>query len=833
MNEVKSSLGNVKISQGTSFHSEGRASVRETESGVDEEKNQKKTAKFFDFIISFSLAAIFFGLPLFFTGLTLQGIAFDKQVFFYALILIGLVAWVSRGVIVGELKIRRTPLDIPIIAFWLIYLLTTIFSVDRWHSFWGFFGDPSRGFLSATAILVAYYLIFSNFTQKRFKMMLAASVVSAAIVSLWSLLAVLGVKFLPDKIFQLAPLSLVGSVSGLGVFLSFMLPISITALFQIQKSEKMKPVWKKIFTFGILASLLVYIVDILLLFAFIPWPALLIGLGLFLIFILSRVIRPSENWTWLPMVAFVAAFAILMIGNNRLARINLPVEVTPNYQMSWDVAWQSAKNNFILGSGPATYGYDFSLHHSKDFNLNALYNLRFYQGTGLFFEALPTVGALGTIALILLALSFISVVIYLLTKEKEKNKIYSLGYVTSALILLGASFTGRAEGAVVIMAGLFGALALALLLWESGSEEKNISLSLKASPKYALALAFIFIVVSAGVVFLYVFLGKILVADVYAGKKAVGNQATEEDINSGLGKAIQLYPQEGRYYSQASQNYMILANSEILKGEKERDLLKVQNNLNVSILLAKRGSELMKNDVLAVENLALIYENASLYVKDSLDLARATYEQAQKLEPHNPDYFIKLGQIKIAAASGKEEKERNPIIEEAKGFFNQAKDEKNNYAPAYYNLSLAEEALGGVDSSINDMGKAFSLDRSNINYAFNLARLYETRGKGDDDKIAEDLFKQILGVNDKEINTHFSLGLLYEKTGRKSEAVSEYKKVIDLLPASQQNEPAGGTEGSGSAKDKIEKMISNIGNGISNQTVNAPTEDQPVIQDQQ
>ncbi len=824
MNEIKSSMGNVRISHGTSFRTEERTSVsaRETEPEVKEGKNQKKTAKIFDFIISFSLAAIFFGLPLFFTGLTLQGIAFDKQVFFYALILLGLVAWVSKGVIVGELKIRRTPLDIPIIAFWLIYLLATIFSVDRWHSFWGFFGDPSRGFLSATALIVSYYLISSNFTQKRFKIILTVSIISAAIVSLWSLLAVLGIKFLPDKFLRLAPISLIGSVSGLGVFLSFMLPISITALFQIQKSEKMKQVWKKIFTFVILASLAVYIIDILFFFAFIPWPALLVGLGLFLIFILSQVVRPSESWTWLPMIAFVAALAILMIGNNRLAKINLPVEVTPNYRMSWDVAWQASKDNFVLGSGPATYGYDFSLYRSKDFNLNALYNLRFYQGTGLFFEALPTVGILGTIALILLTLSFISVVIYLLTREKEKNKIYSLGYVTSALILIGASFTGRAEGVIIIMLGLFGALALALLLWESGSEEKNISLSLKASPKYALALAFVFIVVSAGVVFLYVFLGKIWIADFYAGKKADGKQATKEEINSSLGKAIQFYPQEGRYYSQASQNYMILANNEILKGEKERDLLKVQNNLNTSILLAKRGSELMKNDVLAVENLALIYENAGLYVKDSLDLARATYEQAQILEPHNPDYFIKLGQIKIAAASGKEEKERTPIIEEAKNLFNQAIDEKNNYAPSYYNLALAEEALGSGDSSIDNMAKAFSLDRSNINYAFNLARLYQARGKGDDDKIAEDLFKQILGVNNKEINTHFSLGLLYEKMGRKDEAVSEYKKVLEFLP-----------EDSGEAKDKIGKMISNIENGISNQTKDASMENQPAAQDQQ
>ena len=101
--------------------------------------------------------------------------------------------------------------------------------------------------------------------------------------------------------------------------------------------------------------------------------------------------------------------------------------------------------------------------------------------------------------------------------------------------------------------------------------------------------------------------------------------------------------------------------------------------------------------------------------------------------------------------------------------------------------------------------KAVSIQRNNINYVFNLARLFQARGKSDDNKIAESLFKQILGVNDKEINTHFNLGLLYEKTNRKPEAIDEYNKVISLLP-----------DGSGTTKTQLEKMISNIRKGIEN-----------------
>ncbi len=103
------------------------------------------------------------------------------------------------------------------------------------------------------------------------------------------------------------------------------------------------------------------------------------------------------------------------------------------------------------------------------------------------------------------------------------------------------------------------------------------------------------------------------------------------------------------------------------------------------------------------------------------------------------------------------------------------------------------------------MGKAAMLDQNNITYLFNLGRLYQTRGGKEDNELAEKIFKKVLGVNDKEINTHFSLGLLYEKTQRKNEAISEYKAVLDLLPAE-----------SADVRERIEKMITNIESGVSN-----------------
>src|SRR3990172_1859580 len=393
---------------------------REGETKQSETKEEKSSliVGMLDKIMSLSIFMLFLGLPLFFTGLTFQGIAFEKQIYFYFWLLLALVVWAAKSVITGEMKIRRTPLDIPILAFWLVYLIATIFSINRWISLWGFFGDPSRGLMSVTALVVAYYILLSNFNKDILKWSVLAIVLSGSVLSVWTALGVLGIKFLPAKLMAISPLSLVGSMSGLGIFLGALLPILITVIFKVRTNADSKGISKNVLT-GILLTVSALDIFLLLtLYAFVPWIGVLVGMGFFLIFILAQIIRPAQNWTWLPMVAFVGVLIVLMIGVVNIARVNLPAEVSPAYRLSWDLAKGSLKDKALLGSGPATYGYNFSLYRPQEFNLNNFYNLRFYQGTGMIMEALPTIGILGTVFLALLALSFISVAIYLLASQK-------------------------------------------------------------------------------------------------------------------------------------------------------------------------------------------------------------------------------------------------------------------------------------------------------------------------------------------------------------------------------------------------------------------------------
>jgi len=815
-------------------HRSERAAVPErknaSESGSDstQKNEQKMFIRIIDKIIGLSIFMLFFGFPLFFTGMAQQGVIFEKQIYFYFWLLLGMVVWVTKSVVSGEMSIRRTPLDWPLLGFWLAVVASMIFSVDRWHSFWGGYTDPSLGLMSITAYIIAYYFLISNLNLKRLKLAMIAAVFSGAIVMLWTTLAIFGLKFLPESIISVSPLSLVGSVTGLGVLFSILIPVITVAILKVADSESLGKSSKKTLEGLMLFFLALDMFLILALYNYIAWLGLFIGVAIFLIFILAKIVRPKSTWVWLPMVVFVLVMVLRLTGNVPIAKIQLPLEVSLNYKTSTDIALGSLKHKFLVGSGPATYSYDFSLNRPQDFNLNALYSLRFSEGTGILFESVATTGIIGTIFLLILILTFIGSQLYLMYKDKEKNKLYSLGLASAAIIFLVDALTVRTDGGMLILGILFATLSLAASLAESGGESKSVSLSLKTSPKFALALAFVFMVVSAGVAFLFVYLGKVYAADIYA-KRAASVISTDPDQSlMDLGRSISLNPQEPAYYVQLGQYYMALANQEAMKDENSRDISKIQAYLNNSIAVTNQAKTMLPNNVGTVESLALIYENAGLYVPNSLSLAVDNYKRAQELEPHNPVYFLKLGQLSVATAGNeKDVDKRKKLVNDAKELFQKAVDEKQNYPDGYYQLALSHEALNELDQAIDNGVKASNLSPKNANYLLSLGRMYEERNKNDDLKSAEKIYQVIIGLDDKNVNGHFYLGLLYEKEKNRDGAKKEYGRVLELL-----NNNANGADNADTIS-KLKKMIDNVNSGIANTaeslglTQNTPSSEVP------
>ncbi len=772
------------------------------------------SARLFDWVITVSLVAIFAGVPLFFTSMTMQGILFDKVMYFYFWTLLALVSWAAKGAILGKLRFTRTPLDWPILAVLAVATISTVFSIDWWQSFWGSFGDPSRGLFAMLMMTVLYYIIVDHFSMTRFRWMFGGLLFSGSVVSIWTFLGLLNVPFLPQAIIAQSPLSLLGSFSSLAIFLSMMVPILVTGIFMLWSSDDAAQegrIWRTALSVVLGGALIVTMLNLLSLFNYVIWSAVVVGTFFLLMYVLAHVVRPAKSLIWLPMVVVVVVAGFLMIGgSDKLVRVGqLPIEVTQDLSLSWGVAYSAIKENLLIGTGPATYEYVYTLNRPEYLNKTDFFGLRLSNGSNVVLNALATMGVLGAIVVIIVILTFLGVIIYLLSRDKERNKVASLGLVSASLILLVASMLGF--GGNPIIGGIVAALTLAIVFAQSSVQLQRIEMSLTVSPKFALTMAFISIVVITGVGAGFFYVGKVFLADAYAGK-AVRATEVNQDTAKYLLNAQSLHPRESRYAMRLGQEYAVLANRELLKSAEERNVDNLRKYLQLSQQFALLAKEQSPNDIATALAYAGIVENQGYYagldnpaaVISASDAVQGAYKSVQEIDPLNPTYFVKLGEweLRRAGALLKQEKkdEAKKSLNKAEELFGEAIAKKEVYPTAYYQRSQVREALENLDGAIEDAQTAVTqTGNRDMTAVFNLGRLYQARGTKDDQARAEIAFRSILGVNDKEVNALFSLATLYEQAQYYSEAITQYKAVMDLLP-----------EEDAQTRERIQKLIDNI-----------------------
>src|SRR5258706_9930664 len=86
--------------------------------------------RFFNFLIRGSFYLLFILVPIIFAGNTSELFEFNKLWIVFGLTLIIGASWISKMFLEKQIKIHKSPLDIPILLFLASQLLSTIFSID-------------------------------------------------------------------------------------------------------------------------------------------------------------------------------------------------------------------------------------------------------------------------------------------------------------------------------------------------------------------------------------------------------------------------------------------------------------------------------------------------------------------------------------------------------------------------------------------------------------------------------------------------------------------------------------------------------------------------------
>jgi len=754
-------------------------------------------------IIKFSLYSLIFLLPVFFLPFSFEAYEFNKQYLLFFLVSLAFLAWFAKMIICDkEIKFRRTPLNIPILVFIFIAILNTVFSIDRISSLFGFYGRFSDNLIGILSFGALYFLITNNAsTNKGQKTInnkdkeeiashplltvdssLKAFLWSVFFVLLFSYFSLFGVWQLLSKLapkFQL--LAMLGRtfnpagayLEALAVFLATV-AILLVALILIRSKEN-------IIKNSILltASFL-----LLLIINFTPvWLVLVLTLIIFLVFAFwSRIFKEKINLLLVPIVLIIISTVFIFFKPSTSYKISISgfdilnpkKEILLDQGTTWKVAIETVKKYPVLGSGIATFSYDFSKFKPAEFNQTNLWQIRFDKAGNQAAEVLATQGVLGFLSwLAIIGIFLLISWFFLETKitkiktqnEKEVKDNYQLPLFFFFLALFLSQFVYYQNTTLAFTFWLV--LGLSVASWNpSGETPKEKGVSFKDFPEMSLVfnivLILLFLIISGS----WFFAVRFYLADINY-KNGIISGKTEN-----FEKAVNLNKLLSIYRISLSRAYFTDASNEVQKPPEAQDAKKIQNDLAQAIDQAKTVGKISPNWVVSFENLGMIYRDLRVFAQGAEQFAIDSFQKAAELEPTNPVFPTESG--KILLNEGK--------TDEAKKAIENTLELKPDYLDAQIQSALVSEAEGNFQDAISKLEGIAAQNSSNVEVFFQLGRVYYNNNQTDK---AVSSLRRAISLSPNHSNSLYALGVAYQKNGQKEEALKMFEKVLKLNPGNQ------------------------------------------------
>lgn len=735
-------------------------------------------------ITKYALYLVIFLIPLFFLPYTVENLEMNKYFLFYILVVVALIAYLGRVVLLKSIEFKRSPLDIPILILWLVLLIVTLLSRERYLSFFGDFSFLSFSFVGLSFFFIFYFLvvqILSGISEvlKAIYLLL----ISGGISVLYFILRVTKLFAWPS--WSLPTFSPIHTSNTLfGVFLAVILLMSLGFL-----AVRKQNLGVDIFSF---ITLILSGAALLMIGFKIVWIIVAIALFLMLVFFLTHVEEVRTVWTSVSFAILVMALLFIFLGVPRFFTVNLPLEVSLGGNVSWQITTSVLKDgarNFIFGTGPATFMYDFSQFRPADFNNNFAWNIRFRQPYNTAFEIGSTTGLLGTLSFLLVILMVLGLVItvwlrQILEMRRKKKAVAAEANVIKPFSSSPLIFWSLVGGWLTLMIAFFvvnfGAVHW-LLFWlflglmvgagmhVSRAAVSTFNLSLKASPQYALVVSFGFILVFTAIIVLGIYLGRFFVGEVVFAQAL--NKPLETRLTE-IQKAVNLNPNRVLFYLTLADSYLSKA---VATSNQTNDINTVTSLVASGVGAAKTATDKAPNNVASWEFLSNMYANARPVAPGANSWVISSLERAAGLEPTNPTFYVALGNAKLLEKR----------YSEAKDDFEKAIALKPDLLASYLQLSFLKEEQKDISGAIATLEKGLAYGRQDATYVFHLGRYYYNRNQKGDWGLSEIAYLRALALNPNYSDALFALALLYERTDHKPQALELYRKVLQLNPGNK------------------------------------------------
>lgn len=738
--------------------------------------------KYLEKTINFIIKGVIFLLPLFFLPWTGEYFEFNKQFLLWLAMDLALFLWLIKQAFEGKAKIKTNPLNLPIIIFLSLSFVSGIFSLDIFSSFFGSDGNFSNAWLGLLSLVIFYFLLINaGLADSPGKIFILFKLLfySAFFVAAISLLSMSGAS----QLLTANPLNILaspsfnpagGSLLSLAIFLAVLAVAAGGFLF----SGTLKKFDAVVFS---LLLILFLIVLILINFS-LSWIVLIIGACLLFI---SRFLEADFNfkkilnyYLLIPLILMLVAIFWLVSSNIDPAKIvfgrSLPPEATLDYKTSFLITKKAIFANPVLGSGPATFSYNFSLYRPSAFNKSDYWKIRFDKSFSQFLEILATLGLPAWLSyfLIISLIIYINIILFAKYFKKREPVLTSADYnlasaLFTAFILLVISQLFFYFNTVLNFSFWFLA-ALTMAFWQNYNQalfkEKTMDLNKTVLFFRIWPLILFFL---AGAIFISAgFKIKFFAADIAA--------ASSSNREAGLLTAVKLNPYRANYNISLAEFYLNRVRLEAAKPKGKENNNFIQSNISQSIKAGRLAASAAPNSVKTQETLGMIYRDIVPLTVGAEIWAEQFFKNSLNFEPTNPVLTAELARIYL----------NNNDIVKAEEYFIKTLALKPDYYEAKFGLAkvyLKDKKDNLAFKLLNELAEKV-MDREVF---YELGRFYYNNNEIDK---AIERFKLALSLSPKHSNSLYSLGIAYEAKGDIKTALKYYRQVLELNQGNEEVE---------------------------------------------
>lgn len=443
----------------------------------------KSISYYIDKIIFLGYILLFGFTPLIMSHLTSELFEFNKMLFIYLVTLIIFILWLIKSIILKKIIIKRSKFDIVIILFFISQVISTIFSIDKLTSIFGYYGRFNGGLLSIISYLLLYYGFISNLNKDELFKVLKISLITSLLVIIWGLPGKINYDLtcflftgqLNNSCWtnQFKPSERLFSTLGQPNWLAAYLVINffLGLFFYLRSVNKNELFWLSYFFINIMTLLFTRSRSALL--------ALVFGFFIFILYFFFKL-KKDKKKIYILFFIFLLNFFLFKTGiekidyflnfsfikvktlkktdndlknNKKSLKTFLVTDSGTIRKIVWQGALKLAKKYPWVGTGVETFAYAYYFVRPKEHNLTSEWDYIYNKAHNEFLNYLATTGFIGLGSYLLMIFSVFCLGLIFFIKnnrgkfknDKEKlsdNQLLVLILLLSYLSILITNFFG-------------------------------------------------------------------------------------------------------------------------------------------------------------------------------------------------------------------------------------------------------------------------------------------------------------------------------------------------------------------------------------------------------